>query len=387
MVRRHLAMVAFVGIATMVWGAGCSSAQDDDLSQTEGEATPPNPATLFDQADSCDRTLKRHAAVREVDFEQGVIRWSALDVPGVTEPNLGQEYCEYNAVQNGKIIKRATDIVADADPEAGGRVSCVFTAVFTGANQQNMLKAEMAAPENLGVAASANGIVQMQVGFNSRGAATQLFKGNGTASNLETRLRTTATFQARQGRGERGASSRARPRQPQRPVGGRGRAGAEVARTRRLRAAAGYRGVHGRVRRGRPVAQPHLMICARVGRAAQDFSCRQRGPERADGSPSRAGSTTRSSSCRFAKGQGEDYPHIVICDLTDKLHVQVSPTYPAASRPSAARSTRRTWSSDPLPRLQTPGTCRPGRATGYMTVPAPQVPETPVSEGPLAGRA
>ena len=400
MVRRHLAMVAFVGIATMVWGAGCSSAQDENLGESEGAATPPNPSTLFDQADTCDRLFKRHAAVQQVDFEQGVIRWGAMDVPGVTEPNLGQEYCEYNAVQNGKIIKRATEIASDADPEAGGKVSCVFTSVFTGANQQNMLKAAMAAPENLGVAAAANGIVQMQVGFNSRGAATQLFKDcarNATASNLETRLRTTAVYQAF----AKGGPNAARLREI-----GRGNLsvqsawdeakslGAEVVEKghpdyelqQDITACMAVRGA------GAPWRNSDPMICARVGRTAQDCSCRFNAVPNALMGVPLTGWVNDSipSSCRYVQVEGEDYPFVVICDLTAKEveDVQVSATY---SR-SLQNFCRDKYAVDlvlklPFRELQTANTCQAheGFCADYMTVaPAPQIPQTPVSEDPTS---
>src|SRR5437868_1259748 len=80
---RHLASVAFIGLASIALGAGCSSSTED-VGSAEGKATPPNPATLFDQAETCDRLFTRHASVRDVDMQQGLIRWAAADVPGVT---------------------------------------------------------------------------------------------------------------------------------------------------------------------------------------------------------------------------------------------------------------------------------------------------------------
>src|SRR5690242_3992005 len=83
--------------------AGCSTAQDDGEAGTEN-LTPAPATTLFDQANVCDQLLSRHDGVRDADLKAGILRWDCADVRGVTNPDRGQEYCEYEAVANGKAI-------------------------------------------------------------------------------------------------------------------------------------------------------------------------------------------------------------------------------------------------------------------------------------------
>src|SRR6476660_8804431 len=98
-----LSALAAVSLASVV---GCSTASED-LDAAEGAATPANPQTHHELALTCMRMLKRHETVRPIDMEQGVIRWGCGDVPGVTNDDLGQEYCEYQVVQSGAIKKKA----------------------------------------------------------------------------------------------------------------------------------------------------------------------------------------------------------------------------------------------------------------------------------------
>ncbi len=166
MISRHVLVTTFAALAVTLLGVGCG-AQSEDVSSSESMARPADPSTPYLLAQSCGRLYKRHESVRAVDIRQGVIRWSCADVPGVTDPDLGQEYCEYQAVQNGKSVRTAADLTS-------GPVSCVFTSVFKGAGEAPSLRAAMADDENLGFAVESDSVVQMQNRFNTRSAATKL---------------------------------------------------------------------------------------------------------------------------------------------------------------------------------------------------------------------
>src|SRR5262245_38845533 len=106
MTRRDITVVAIASLLLVV-GAGCSTSEAESLETSEGAATPSDPSgNAFTLAQSCARLFKRHESVRPVDLSQGVIRWGCGDVAGVTDPDLGQEYCEYQAVQNGRIVRK-----------------------------------------------------------------------------------------------------------------------------------------------------------------------------------------------------------------------------------------------------------------------------------------
>ena len=196
MARRTLTTMTAVALAAMATSivavTGCSAGPRaaNDLGSATADQTPSNATNTLDLGDSCARLFKRHESVRPVDMQQGVIRWGCGAVPGVTNPDLGQEYCEYEAVQNGKPIKKASDLTT-------GPVTCVFTSVFTGAGQAATLRPAMADPANLGKAASADAIVQMQHGFNNRGAAVGLISDCSQKNeDLTTRYRDAACYQA-----------------------------------------------------------------------------------------------------------------------------------------------------------------------------------------------
>jgi hypothetical protein len=405
MLLRHLAVGSFVGITGLGLAAGCSSvANDEDVGVTEGAATPAAPANLFEQALTCDRLFKRHEAVRELDLQQGVIRWACADVPGVTDPSFGQEYCEYHAVQNGKLINKATEI-----SPTGGKVSCVFTSVFTGAGQANMLGAAMADPSNLGVpvvtttstgtATPDKAIVEMKIGFNSRGAATQLFSDcvrtgtdhSGTSSlDFTKRMRATACYQAF----ARGGDNAARLKELCKSGNVSDTAWAEAQtlgakivekgdesyeRQQDITACMGVRGA------GSPWRNSDPMICARVGRTANDCSCRFNPvPNALMGVPF-TGWTNDSfpSSCRLAKVANADYPYLAICDLSSEQvdDVALNPLY---SR-SLVTYCHDKFSQDlvmklPIRALQKAGTCvtSEGFCSDDMSVP----PTPPVTEPP-----
>jgi hypothetical protein len=389
MVRRHLAMVAFAGIASLVWGAGCSSTPDDALGTDEGAATPANPPNLFAQAETCDRLFTRHESLRAIDMQQGLIRWSCADVPGVTAPDFGQEYCEYHAVQKGKQVNSAAQVAAD-----GGKVSCVFTTVFTGAGQAATLKPAMNTPENLGAAAATDDVVQMKIGFNSRGAATQLFSDcvrAGTATDLVKRQRNTACYQAYAKGGPNAARLKEICNVPSISDAAWTEAvslGAKIAavgdegyeRAQDITSCMGVRSA------GAPWRNSDPTICSRVGRTAQECGCRFNAvPNSLMGVPLTGWvNDTMPSSCRLAKVDGQDYPYIAICDLSEKeiADVNISPQY---SRNLQAYCHDK-YSVDlvlklPMRDLQKAGTCQPnaGFCSEYMSAAPP--PEAPVTGG------
>jgi hypothetical protein len=399
---RHLAMVSFAGLASLMIGAGCSSTPDDQLGTDEGAAVPSDPATLFDQAETCDRLFKRHESVRAVDMEEGVIRWACADVPGVTDSTtpgngFGQEYCEYHAVQKGKLINKGTEIDTS---DAAGKVSCVFTSVFQGAGQAARLAPAMADEANLGAAAQ-NQLVEMQVGFNSRGAATALFRDCRTqglgAADLSARLRTAACYQEY----SKGGANAAQLKQlcgtgPN--VGGTAWTQAQTLGAKVL--AAGEEGYDrqqdiaacmGVRQAGAPWRNSDPMICSRVGRTASECSCEFNPvPAELMGIPFTGWvNDAIPPSCRLAKVDNADYPYVAICDLSAKevSDVQLNPKY---SR-SLVTYCHDKYSVDlvmklPIRALQKNGTCHNNGSfcTEYMSSAPP--PEAPVATDPVVSQ-
>ncbi|MSP91352.1 MAG: hypothetical protein EXR79_06060 [Myxococcales bacterium] len=155
------------------------------------ELVPASAATLFDQAAVCDNIFKRHTAIREADLRDGVLRWGCGDVPGVTGKDLGQEYCEYKAMQGGKVVRSGAEL------KSGQKLSCVFSSVYMDCNGWGVdntsyagdLAKDMSKPENLNATVDATAMV-MKVGFNSRAAAEALIKdcaANAKKSALNTK--------------------------------------------------------------------------------------------------------------------------------------------------------------------------------------------------------
>lgn len=167
--------IGLVSFCLSPLAAGCAA---DDAAETpaaetgdEDEVVPADAKTLWDQATVCSDVLKRHERIRATDYKDGVVRWNCGDVPGVTEGDLGQEYCEYHAVSAGKVVNKLSDVAP------GAPVQCLFTSIykdaFASSADLNKYTTALAAKENLGTKPSV-AATQMQVGFNSRGAATLL---------------------------------------------------------------------------------------------------------------------------------------------------------------------------------------------------------------------
>jgi hypothetical protein len=158
--------------------AGCSSSDDDQADvPDEQDLVPESAKTLYDQVGVCENAFNRHAAIKVGDLHDGLLRWACGDVPGVTGKDLGQEYCEYKAVQNGKIVKRASEL------EEGKRLSCVFTSVFADVKatppeidaHAKRLASALRDQGNLGAFTDSQ-ITVMHGEFNARGAATALIR-------------------------------------------------------------------------------------------------------------------------------------------------------------------------------------------------------------------
>jgi hypothetical protein len=389
MIRFFAAASVTTIAASLAFAVGCSSVDDDDLGSTEQASTPSDPSGTFGLAESCSRLFKRHASLRPLDLEQGLIRWGCGDVPGVTAPDFGQEYCEYQAVQNGKPVKQASELTT-------GKVSCVFTGVFTGAGQAPRLKAAMADPANLGVTPATDGIVQMQKGFNSRGAATTLINDcsrQPAASETTRRQRVAAIFLAY----AKGGSNAARLKelgsmtsitdaawQEAQSLGAKVAAAGEPEfdDQRDITSCMSVRGAGVAWRNSDP------MICARVNRSAGECSCRFGAvPSSLNGFPFSGWVDDQiPSSCRLAKVDGQDYPFIAICDLTDQ-EVADLPLNPAHAR-SLQSFCHDRFGTDivmkiPLRPLQQTGTCSnsAGFCADYMGMDSVPVDSAPESRG------
>ena len=208
---RNLSVLGVVGAALLA-GVGCSATpeetNEDDV--VTGASTPTQNSVVFEQVKTCDNLFKDRAAFRDVDLQEGVLRWKCGDVDGVTiskcENNLallaaeekkgnvteqrrqvlgecgngyGQEYCEYNAVAKGNVVNgvKSGKTLKDADV-----VQCVFTSVhsdFKGTARDpeafandlsTKLKPQLASAERV----PEGRVSGMKQGVNSRGAADTL---------------------------------------------------------------------------------------------------------------------------------------------------------------------------------------------------------------------
>jgi hypothetical protein len=368
-------------LTASTWVVGCASSEEGRAGQDEAAVTPPSAQTPFDQAELCLRNMVRHASIRPVDMQKGTIRWGCGDVPGVTPPDLGQEYCEYHAVQGGKIVTRASDL----RPEAG-KLSCVFTGVFTGAGQAAALEPPMSSEANLAGAVTQNPVVEMQVGFNSRGAATQLISDCARIGQvgLETRLRLTACYQ-------KYAEGGANATQLKQICRGTNLGDAAVwARAQALGARVLSEGEPG-FELQRDVAgclavrnaglgwrNSDPMICTRAARAASECGCSfDPVPDELMGFTFTGWTNEQlPAGCRFAQVDDKPYEQLVICDASDGEVADI-PLNAEYAR-SVASFCHDRFSTElimklPFRGLQHAGTCqrRPGFCADYLGSPAP----------------
>lgn len=324
--NRYLAAsAAFAFLSTVIVAAsGCSAPADEDLSSAEGAATPSSPSGNYALGETCVRLFKRHEVVHDLDLELGTIRWGCGDVPGVTDNDLGQEYCEYKAVQKGKIVTKPSDITSD-----GGKVSCVFTAMFKDSTSGTAAKLQAALGDtaNLGAPAATSNIVQMTGTFNTRGAATQLLADcsrNPGTTTLQMRQRTAACVLAVQAGGPNAAQLATLCK-------GNLNDAAVWSQITGLGVSVKNLGQEGYepqqdiascmavVNAGVPWRNSDPMICSRTERAAQECGCKF------GAVPAQLNNFVFTgwvddhipSTCRFAKVEGADHPGLVICDVPD----------------------------------------------------------------------
>jgi hypothetical protein len=258
-------------------------------------------------------------------MKDGSIRWACADVPGVTGADLGQEYCEYHAVQGGTVVAKGSDIAS------GKPLQCVFTGVFDGAGLESQLRAAMAVPANLGAAVTADSIVQMQHDVNGSDDATGLLSdctnaGN-DASSATQRLRATACYQAFAAK-PAGDADAARLQTLCKVSGSISDAswttvealGAKILAAtdsgfdaqRDLANCLSVRNA------GEPWRNSDAMICGRISRAANECGCRYNDvPDSVHGFSFVGWVNDRlPDACRYAKVDGHDEPSLVICDAT-----------------------------------------------------------------------
>jgi len=207
---RNVSVLGVV-VAALLAGAGCSAAPDDGAGDSvTGAATPAQNSLVFEQVKTCDNLFKDRAAFRDVDLQEGVLRWKCGDVDGVTiskcEDDLallaaeeakgpvtqkrrdilsqcgngyGQEYCEYNAVSKGSIVNGVKSAASLTDADV---VQCVFTSVqsdFKGTLDSPEAFADSLAstikPQIIAAARTPEGrVAGMKQSVNSRGAADTL---------------------------------------------------------------------------------------------------------------------------------------------------------------------------------------------------------------------
>lgn len=373
--RRHALTTSLLWtlLATPLLAVGCSTGPDDEVEHASAAATPGSPATRFALAESCSRLMKRHESVRPIDLEQGVIRWGCGDVTGVTDPDLGQEYCEYQAVQNGRIVRKPSDLTT-------GPVTCVFTSVFTGANQASRLRPQMANPANLGAAAATESIVEMQRSFNTRSAAVDLVRAcssRGSDSGATSRLRTAACYQAYEAGGPNADRLRTLCRDALTDAGWAeaqtlgakiltsGQPGYEAQRD-----IAGCMSVTGA---GVAWRNSDPMICSRVSRSAGECSCRFNSvPSSLVGFAFTGWVDDHiPSSCRLAVVDGAPYPYLALCTLSaqEVSDLPLNPQYNRAiSNFCHDRFGKDLVMKLPLRALQAQDTCSesPGFCADYM---------------------
>jgi hypothetical protein len=341
------------------FGIACSSAAESAATGDDQNVVPAAATTLFDQANTCDQLLARHDGVRDADLKAGILRWDCADVRGVTNPDRGQEYCEYQAVANGKQITQASQL-----PQ-GAKLSCLFTSVYsdvkgsasaTNAWRQQIATA-LAAPENLGVQVDPK-VAIMSLGFNSRGAADELIttcRDTAKKTPLDDKssdVRLAAAFQAVQAGGANADQITALAKQTSgcKMDGGNvtsclaGLAdeanyakltalGVKIAQPgdpnyERQRDIAACLRVDAEVAPGQtngvPWRNSDPNICGRVSRATSE--CGTVWPDGAldnvpggfDGFLFTGWSGTLPASCRYMKMDGKDYQNVVICDATDQ---------------------------------------------------------------------
>ena len=376
---RGAALAASIVFLSVMQGCGGSD-EPAAVTDDEDDAIPAAAKTLYDQAPVCSEILKRHEVVRSIDLKDGNIRWNCADVPGVTSldgqacrtaqddlrkkekagtakqadydkvnntcQGFGQEYCEYAAVSGGKVVNKLSDVAPNAP------ISCLFTSVWQDAYASNQstevakLATALGAKENLG-AAVVSSAASMQVGFNSRGAATALVTDCRTnaqpdkAKDLLNEARQAACYAASIATTDTGRQGKLKTACRGRNLGDEARwakvkaLGVDVAapgspayESERDLAACLAAARSG----GVTFRNSDNIICGRVTRAAQECGCDYSPlPEAPYVGFTFAGWTNDllPQGCRYAKVTGQDFKNLVVCDLSsqERSDLEVDDTY------------------------------------------------------------
>jgi hypothetical protein len=150
-----------VGIlVTVAIAAGCA-ATEEELEDQEGAATQGQTTDVFEQARICASRFGVLSSSRDSDLQNGVVRWQCGDVPSVTmsecanDPKriaeneracavevdrdvalgdcgdgFGQEFCEYNAVSEGRVVNTAESVkLLNRAVIREYGAECVFTSI------------------------------------------------------------------------------------------------------------------------------------------------------------------------------------------------------------------------------------------------------------------
>ena len=342
---------AIISLAASV--AACNSAATGPAAETgdDQNLVPALTTNHYDQAAVCAKVFDRHKAIRDSDMKSGVLRWGCGDVPGVTGKDLGQEYCEYKAISNGKVATKTTDIV-------GGKVQCLFSSVYADVKPPYGSPAVQAFGKNLAVKlkdatnlnlpklteadTTALGAASvMTVGFNTRGAATALvvdcarnasggmngktLSATAMTNALKDEARQAACFEASQTLPAKAAQFKAACQNkvladdkvwaPIEALGARvAKPGDANYETQRDVSAC----LRSKASGGVTWRNSDPMICTRVTRAVTECAVEFNGiPESLDGF-SFTGWTNKAlpAQCRYAKVDGKDYAQLVICEAS-----------------------------------------------------------------------
>lgn len=316
----------------------CSAnAADDAVTGDDQEIVPDSAKTPFDQAPVCAKVFERHKTIKDPDLKDGYIRWACGDVPGVTGVDRGQEYCEYQAVSAGKKITAATQLTA------GQPLYCLFSSVYQdvkGLEQKNgdyvpnaatiayskTLATALSAKENMNATVDPN-LATMHVGFNSRGAATDLVQQCAGTSAVLNELRQTACWQASVKTPANASKLRTLCR---------GKNLADEVRWKKVEALGAkvvvdqkdpnfetqhdVAGCISTLRYFPTTAWRNSdpTICARVTRATSECSCKYNViPDAVEGFTFTGWTNSAlPTGCRYAKVAGKDYMHLVICQAS-----------------------------------------------------------------------
>jgi hypothetical protein len=359
----HFVAASFLLAAPLAVGCGTA----DDGTGDEQDVVPSAAQTFYEQAGVCDAILKRHATVRATDLKDGTIRWNCGDVPGVTSQDRGQEYCEYNAVSGGKRVTKFSDVKANAP------VQCVFTGVYSDVTgKDTKLEQSLSAKENLNAKVTDKNMVRMQKGFNSRGAATALIDDcqAGYEQPID-EARQAACYEASLAKPANAKKLATACKGKDLSVDANWKKAVALGAKVAVPGDADYeaqRDISACLRTH--VASPATwrnsdpQICGRVVRGRSECSCNYVDVPNAVEGFTFTGWTNDQlpTGCRYAKVDGKDYAHLVICEASasELEDLQLKPEWSGDLQAFCHdRFSTELVMKAPLRALEKPGTCKP----------------------------